>query len=159
MEGYCEHGEEHLRFLKSGNLTSLTTIGFSTKVYYMELGNVTRLVTYWALVGMVTNCPDTKKVGNFLTSWATASFSRKTLLHEVRPLIAPTKDTLYIQLQGQQCTYNLTLRRVRVTIFAVDKAVSIPYSECVFAALGIQHAKLMRLIILFFFLISINLMH
>jgi hypothetical protein len=38
--------------------------------------------------------------------------------------------------------------RVRVTIVAVEKAISITYSECVSVALVIQHAKRMRRIIL-----------
>jgi hypothetical protein len=40
--------------------------------------------------------------------------------------------------------YNVTLRRVRVTIVAVEKAISITYSDCVSVALVIQHAKRMR---------------
>jgi hypothetical protein len=43
---------------------------------------------------------------------------------------------------------NLTFRRVRVTIVAVEKQVSITYSECVSVALVIQHAKRMRRVIL-----------
>jgi len=34
----------------------------------------------------------------------------------------------------------VTFRRVRVTVVAVEKAINITYSECVFVALGIQHA-------------------
>jgi len=37
-----------------------------------------------------------------------------------------------------QCTINITLRLVRSTIVAVEKAISIAYSECVFVALGIR---------------------
>jgi hypothetical protein len=44
--------------------------------------------------------------------------------------------------------YNVTLRRVRVTIVAVEKAISITYSECMSIALVIQHAKRTRRIIL-----------
>jgi hypothetical protein len=43
---------------------------------------------------------------------------------------------------------NITLRRVRVTTVAMEKAISITYSECVSVALVIQHAKRMRRIIL-----------
>ena len=41
-------------------------------------------------------------------------------------------------------TYDVTLRRVRENIFAVTKAISITYSECVFVDLSVQHAKRMR---------------
>ena len=43
---------------------------------------------------------------------------------------------------------NLTLRRVRVTIFVVEKAVSIAYSGYVFVALVVQHTKRSRRVIL-----------
>jgi len=42
----------------------------------------------------------------------------------------------------------VTLRRVRVTIVAVEKQYGITYSECISVALVIQHAKRMRHIIL-----------
>jgi hypothetical protein len=38
--------------------------------------------------------------------------------------------------------------RVGVTIFAVENAINIKYSQCVFVALVIQHVKRMRRIIL-----------
>jgi hypothetical protein len=44
--------------------------------------------------------------------------------------------------------YNVKIRRVRVTIVVVVKAISITYSEHVFVALGIQHAMRMRPIML-----------
>jgi hypothetical protein len=47
--------------------------------------------------------------------------------------------------QYRQCTYNVTLRRVRAT--TVTKEISITYSECVFLALGIQRALGMRCIL------------
>ena len=47
-----------------------------------------------------------------------------------------------------QCTYNVTLRRVRLTIVAVEKAISIAYSQSVSLALVMRHAKRMRRIIL-----------
>ena len=47
-------------------------------------------------------------------------------------------------LQGRQCTYNVTLRRVRATIGAVEKAMYIAYSECVCLALGAQHEMRIR---------------
>jgi len=50
--------------------------------------------------------------------------------------------------QDRQCRCNVTLRRVRVTIVAMQKAISIIYSECVCVVLVIQHAKRMRHVIL-----------
>jgi len=43
----------------------------------------------------------------------------------------------WVTSQDRRC--DITLRRVRVTIVAVEKAISITYSECMFVALGIQH--------------------
>jgi hypothetical protein len=39
--------------------------------------------------------------------------------------------------------YNVTLKNIRVTVFATE-AISITYSEIVFIALGIHYAKRMR---------------
>jgi hypothetical protein len=46
-----------------------------------------------------------------------------------------------------QSTYNATLKRVRVTVVAVKKAISITYYEIVSVAIVIQHATRMRHII------------
>jgi hypothetical protein len=46
-----------------------------------------------------------------------------------------TRDTT----QDRQCTCNITLRCVHVTIVA-EEGQSITYSECVFVVLGIEHA-------------------
>jgi hypothetical protein len=51
--------------------------------------------------------------------------------------------TQYLNKRGNG-KYNVTLRRVLVTVGAVKKAISITYSECVSVALVIQHAKRMR---------------
>jgi len=48
----------------------------------------------------------------------------------------------------RQCMCYVTSWRVRVTIFAVEKQISITYSECVFVALCIQHAMRVRRVIL-----------
>jgi hypothetical protein len=48
-----------------------------------------------------------------------------------------------------RCMYNITLRRVRVPTVAVENSkYSITYSQCVYVALDIQHAKRMRRVIL-----------
>jgi hypothetical protein len=41
-------------------------------------------------------------------------------------------------------TCDVTMKHGRVTIVAVEKLMSITYSECVFVASVIQHAKYMR---------------
>jgi hypothetical protein len=46
----------------------------------------------------------------------------------------------HLQMQDRQCTYNVALRRVRAIIVALEKKISITYTECVFVALGKQHA-------------------
>jgi hypothetical protein len=48
------------------------------------------------------------------------------------------------QIPDMQCTYNVTTGCVRATIVAVKNPISITYSECVFVALGTQHAMRMR---------------
>jgi len=53
-----------------------------------------------------------------------------------------------LSIRDSQCTYNVTFRCVRATIVAVEKQEVLTYSACAFVALGIQHAKLMRRIIL-----------
>ena len=48
-------------------------------------------------------------------------------------------------LQDRQCAYNVILRRVRATFDAEEKRIT--YSECVFVALGTQHAISVRHIV------------
>jgi hypothetical protein len=54
----------------------------------------------------------------------------------------------YYKEQDKQCSINVKLRRVRVTIVKVGKQKKYTYSECVSVALVIEHAKRMRRIIL-----------
>ena len=53
-----------------------------------------------------------------------------------------------MNLQDRQCTYDITLRGVFVTIFCHGRAISMTYSECVSVALVMQHAKCMCHVIL-----------
>ena len=46
--------------------------------------------------------------------------------------------------QERQSGYNVTLGCVRADTVALEKTISIAYSECVFVALVIQHAMRMR---------------
>jgi hypothetical protein len=50
--------------------------------------------------------------------------------------------------QYRQCAYNVTSKRVRATVVAVEKAKSTTFSERVFVASGVQRTKRMRVIIL-----------
>jgi hypothetical protein len=63
----------------------------------------------------------------------------------------PLKDTPAPQLKVITLPYktrnvriNVTLRRVRATIVAVEKSISIKYREFVFIALVAQHAMRLR---------------
>jgi hypothetical protein len=47
------------------------------------------------------------------------------------------------------CGYNVTLRRVCATIVAVEKAITITYSECAYVVLVIQHAMRLRRIVIY----------
>ena len=50
--------------------------------------------------------------------------------------------------QYSQCTYNLTVRRVRATVVVVGKVMIVTHCKCVFVALGIQQAMRMRRIVI-----------
>ena len=51
--------------------------------------------------------------------------------------------------RDRQYAYNLTMRRVRATIIALEKRLSIKptYSECIFVDLSIQYAMRLRHIV------------
>jgi hypothetical protein len=51
--------------------------------------------------------------------------------------------------KGSQRVYNVTLRRVREIVVAVEKQKLVAYSECICVALVTQHVKHMSSIILF----------
>jgi len=57
-------------------------------------------------------------------------------------------DKKYKGKQYRQSTYNVTLKRVRETIVAVENQEIITYSECIFVGLGTQHAMHMRHIVI-----------
>jgi hypothetical protein len=56
---------------------------------------------------------------------------------------------LYYSIKGRdrQCTHNIRVRRVHVTIVAIEDRIT--YSECVSVALVIQYAKRMRHIVIY----------
>ena len=53
-------------------------------------------------------------------------------------------NTAVSNKQDRCCVCKVTLRRVPAIIVAVEKALSITQPDCVFLALGIQHAMRMR---------------
>jgi hypothetical protein len=62
-----------------------------------------------------------------------------------RPIVEPSVLSGGITLlKDRHYKYKVTVRRVRATIVAFGKTISITYSESMFVALGIQHAMCMR---------------
>ena len=49
--------------------------------------------------------------------------------------------------QDRQCTHNIILRRVRLTIVFREKGINNTYSECVYVSIATQHAKRIRRIV------------
>jgi hypothetical protein len=47
-------------------------------------------------------------------------------------------------IKDRQCTYDVTLKRVRGTILAFEKAIIFVYDECTSVAAVMQHARPMR---------------
>jgi len=57
-----------------------------------------------------------------------------------------TQHLTKIILQDRQCVLDVTMRRLRVAVVAVEKQ-RVAYYECVFVVLAAQHVKCMRYII------------
>ena len=55
-------------------------------------------------------------------------------------------DARFKQRKDRQCTYNLTA--FSSNHFCTGESINISHSECVFVALGIQHAMLMHHIVI-----------
>ena len=88
----------------------------------------------------------TSKTGLQGTKFKSLGRSGTQFVHpSVIYLVFFTYDLLFFRVD-KQCTYNVTLRRVRVTTVAVEKQC-VTYWECVSVALGIEHAMLMRPIV------------
>ena len=75
--------------------------------------------------------------------------SRRPIVGDISVVEKTVHSGDHLIIQNRKCMHNVTLRHICATIFAVERAINITYSECEFIALGIQHAKCMHSIVIY----------